>query len=312
MMPHDCGCLHRRQRAVKLGQAFAKSFANNSANVGKGEVALFQAMQKSLLALANPPNVVVEEYHGTQHQVTFTGSGTYSRTNARCELSDLLIVVYDCDSKYARLTYIQAKSERNVPASPCGIAGKHLGANLEQWDLLARRPPIRGVGTFKPPSDLLCRALLPSIGSFVFFIHGCASVDIYYCAASWLTMPYPYSTRAGKLTAVGNLCLCHHGAPIPKPPPECVSVYGNAEFGAFLFGMMIGEPILIHGTPQRAGLASWLAAQLRGLAARADRKESLAGELADLLAPQGERAQEPNVGAATLLLFGLKSDGRLD
>lgn len=314
-MEVHCLSLFQRPNALALGIKFAQAFASNSAGLGKGEIALFRALQASLVTTASHPDVAVEEYHGAAHQVTFTGSGTYSRANARCELSDLLVVVYDRTTKDARLTYIQAKSERDVGASSSGVAGRDLKANLEQWDLLARRPligpapgPWGRPSAFNPPADLLHSAQLASIGSFAFFLHGAAGVDIYYCAASMLAMPYSYSTRSGKLTALGDVCRC-------VPDPECLSVYGNAEFGAFLFGMMIGTPILTSGAPQQASVSAWLAAQLRGFRAdAADRGAALADELADLLSPHGDvaAALEPNVGATTFLLFGLSPDRRLD
>jgi hypothetical protein len=278
-MSLHCLSLHQQRRAITLGNAFAKSFAINSANVGKGEIVLFRAMEKSLKAVANSPGVLVEEYHGSSYQVTFLGTGTYSRINACCELSDLLIVIYDRQTKDARLTYVQAKSERDVVANPIGVGGSALKANLEQWDLLARRPQIaaaprvrRNPKPFNPPPDLLSSAQLASIASFAFFLHGAAGVDIYYSAASALAMPFPYRTRSGKLSAVGDLCSC-------VPMPECLSAYGNAEFGAFLFGIMIGTPILLSGTATHPRVCSWLASQFRGLAAQAaaiDRRADLA------------------------------------
>lgn len=298
-MPLVCPSLHRRSHAIALGRAFSKEFATNSAGLDKGEVVLFRAMQASLKAIGNPLHVVVEEYHGASHQVTFKGNGSYSRASARCELSDLLIVVYDQRTNDARLAYIQAKSERAVPASSLGIAGASLAANLEQWDLLARRPLINGVGSFTPPPDLLSSAQLESIGSFIFFVHGASGADIHYAAASYLQRPTHCVSRYGKLIAAPDMCRC-------GPSPECLSVYGNEHFGAFLFGMMIGTPILLSGKPTTPQVCSWLAAQLRGLASVADRRAGVAKVLADLLDPDGApAAQVPNVGAASLLLVGL-------
>jgi hypothetical protein len=315
MMPLYCPSLRKRPQAIQLGTAFAQSFASNSVGRGKGEIDLFQAMQESLGAIAQPPHVVVEEYHGANHQVAFTGSGTYSRTKARCELSDLLVVVYDRQTKDARLTYIQAKSERGVAANANGVAGQPLVANLEQWDLLARRPQIAAApgawgrpSSFNPPQDLLSGAQLCSIGSFAFFLHGPNGVDIYYSAASQLCRPPRYVTRYGKLVAVRDVCRC-------GPAPECLSVYGNSEFGAFLFGLMIGTPILLSGRPATASVCTWLAAQLRGFATQAvaaDARAEVTSELADLLdSDRAPAAPTPSVGARTFLLFGLGSgEGR--
>lgn len=308
-----CPELHRRPYATMLGKAFSKSFAVNSAGLGKGEIVLFRAMQKSLQAIANPPDLIVEEYHGAGHQVMFKGNGSYSRTSARCELSDLLIIVFDKQTNDARLTYIQAKSERTVSSNSRGIASVELAANLEQWDLLARRPLITGVGSFSPPPDLLSIAQLESVGSFAFFLHGAGGVDIHYAAAAYLQKPPHYVSRYGRLTAGPDICRC-------LPSPECLSVYGNEEFGAFLFGLMIGTPVLSSGCPTTGPVCSWLAAQLRGFAAEtlmaemAERPVALAIELADLLDPGGEAAATtPNVGAKTLLLFGIgPGDRRAD
>lgn len=312
-----CPNLQRRPQALTLGNSFAQSFRINAAGLGKGEIDLFGAMQKSLSATASPPHVVVEEYHGTSHQVTFTGSGSYSRTNARCELSDLAVIVYDRQLQDARLTYIQAKSERGVAANTNGVGGELLVANLEQWDLLARRPEIAAApgawgrpSSFNPPRDLLSGAQLCSIGSFTFFLHGFQGVDIYYAAASNLRRPPRYVTKRGKLRAGPDLCSC-------GPPPECLSVYGNAEFGAFLFGLMIGTPILTSGRATIASVSTWLAAQLRGFAVQqtgADARTEVTNELADLLdSDRAPAALMPSVGASGLLLFGLGSgDGRRD
>lgn len=305
-----CPGLHHRPHANALGRTFAQDFATNSTGLGKGEITLFQAMHKSMEGVAKCPEVVVEEYHGSNHQVTFTGTGTYSRTAARCELSDLLVVVYDRQTMDARLSYIQAKSERIVAANACGIAGSRLTANLEQWDLLARRPRISGVGSFRPPPDLLSSAPLASVGSFVFFLHGAGGVEIQYAAASNLQRPPQSVSRNGRLIAGPDRCQC-------DPSPECLSVYGNADFGVFLFGLMIGTPILTFGKPGTKSVCSWLAGQLRGFAAQAamaDTRAELASELADRLDPdRAPAAEEPNVGAASFLIVGIGSpDARND
>ncbi len=302
-----CYGIQQPHRAIALGQAFAQKFAANTAGLGKGEIVLFRALQNTLLAIAHPPQLVVEEYHGGAHQVRFSGTGTYARGNARCELSDLMVIAYDRQTKNARLSYIQAKSERGVSANASGISGKLLSANLEQWYLLGTRPAITGVGSFNPPADLLSSALLHSIGAFAFFLHGSANVDIYYATAAFLQVPLQYNSRYGKLAATADACRC-------GPYPECLSVYGNVEFGALLFGLMIGTPILSNGQ-SAAPIGTWLAGQLRGfatLATAADRTVDLANELAELLDPdQTPAAQPPNVGATSLLILGIgPADGR--
>ena len=67
-----------------------------------------------------------------------------------------------------RISFLQAKSERKIMKNQC-ISNQPFKANLEQWDLLAHRPIINGVGSFDPPPNLLSSAILPSIGTFGFF-----------------------------------------------------------------------------------------------------------------------------------------------
>ncbi|MBX3273890.1 MAG: hypothetical protein KF729_26735 [Sandaracinaceae bacterium] len=267
--------------------------------MAKGEIGLFHALKRSLVALAQPPAVLVEVYHGPKYQVCFTGTATYLRAAPRCELSDLAVIVYDRRSGDARLTYIQAKSERTVAASQRGVANQRLSANLAQWHLLAMRPVIRGATTsFSPPQDLLSSARLESIGAFAFFLHGPSGVDIYYAAASRLALAGPYTSRSGRVVAAPEICRC-------QPVPECLSVYGNAEFGAFLLGLMIGTPILRQRRPQMA-VSGWLAAQLRGLAKGVPSQGAIAREIAELLDPDGpETASQPSLGATSVVIFGL-------
>jgi hypothetical protein len=150
------------------------------------------------------PGFYAEEYHGGAHQVRFSGSAPYLRSDPRCELSDLLIVVYSPRSRRVRLTYLQAKSERLTISSVCG---HRFSANLEQWFLLSTRPSINGVGSFAPPADLLSGALLPSVGTFAFFFKDLAGhFEIYYASASFLAPAGTYGQRYGTLAANGP---CH-------------------------------------------------------------------------------------------------------
>lgn len=290
----------------RLGRAFAAKFAAKSSGL-TNEIPLFKAMRESLEAVASPPQVVVESYHGSSHQVrfTFAGGAPYCRPVPRCELSDLAVVVYDRVTLDARLTYIQAKSERAARAVSGAVAGQQLIANTEQWELLSKRPLINGVRTFNPPRDLLSAAALSSIGSFTFFIHGGRAVEIYYAAASQLHLVSHRGNRKGKVLAAADACQC-------SPGPECLSVFGAGDFAAFLFGMMIGTPILDAGAPVKWAATSWLAKQLRGFAARERAgRADVATELAGLLDPDDRGvALHPNVGATSLLIFGLANRTR--
>ena len=145
--------------AIAFAKAYDISFQNLTAGFAHKEVPLFRAMHSALINLSS--SFDVEEYHGSANQVKFTGNGSYSRIEARCELSDLMIISFSSITRSVRLTYLQAKSERAVLSTVCG---REFSANLEQWFLLEQRPIITGVGNFYPPDDLLSSDLLSSVG----------------------------------------------------------------------------------------------------------------------------------------------------
>src|SRR5690606_12512824 len=227
----------------------------------------------------------VEEYHGTAYQVEFAGNGSYARTNARCELSDLMIVSFSSITQSARLTYLQAKSERATLPSACG---RQFSANLEQWFLLEQRPTIAGVSKFSPPSDLLSSAVLPSVGSFAFFYKDpMGDFQTYYAAASYMAPPKAYSQRYGKLQAIGPCQLISSGV-----HTECLAACDNRSFAASLFRLEIGTPIdcSVH---QAASTRSWLSTILRGRikeSRQTDARSGLAQELLGLLASEGNES----------------------
>jgi len=282
--------------AVAFASAYDLKFRTLTKGLSHDEIPLFQQMHKALVGLGGKFDI--EQYHGSAHQVEFAGNGSFARTNARCELSDLMVVTYSLISKTARLTYLQAKSERATLPSVCG---REFSANLEQWFLLAKRPTITGVGKFNPPSDLLAGALLPSIGSFAFFYKDPAGdFQTYYAAANFLTPPKTYSQRGGKLRAIGP---CHAGTTATHT--ECFAACGNRSFAESLFRLEIGTPI-DSSISQAIGTRNWLAANLRASIRSAQQENApsgLAQELLGLLAPDGNGVGNGSYGAKHVILI---------
>lgn len=282
--------------AIIFASNFDASFRSLTRGFSHNEIPLFRAMRSALVGLSG--KFQIEEYHGTSHQVMFTGNGSYARTHARCELSDLLIVTYSSISHHVRLTYLQAKSERAIVDSVCGGA---FSANLEQWFLLSTRPHIVGAGSFDPPSDLLSNALLPSIGSFAFFYKNRVDdFQTYYAAANHMSPPATYSQRYGKLRAVGP-CLVVNIA----GHAECLAACGNSSFAKSLYRLEIGTPV--HSAiPQSLSTRNWLAANLRYQIQSArvtDRPSGLAQELLELLKPEERQASSSSFGAKNLIII---------
>jgi hypothetical protein len=188
----------------------------------------------------------LEEYHGQVSQVQFTppsqSNYNWARSSPQCELADLLIVAFrgGGDSSI-RLTLLQAKSERNERSPTLGSRPWFKG-NMEQWDLLSRRPPIQGAhSTFSPPRGLLRDAILPSVGSFGFFYRDSPQDDyhLYYNRAESLQPTYNYANRYGGRLKVSNGQLSNqrHGFVEACLAPE------TRLFGALTYAHLIGTPI---------------------------------------------------------------------
>lgn len=289
--------------AIAFGRNFDASFRLLTHGFSHNEVPLFRAMQSALVGLCG--QFQVEEYHGTSHQVRFTGNGSYARTQARCELSDLMIVTYSPISRHVRLTYLQAKSERATVHSVCGSP---FSANLEQWFLLSTRPSIQGAGAFSPPSDLLSNAVLPSVGSFAFFYKdGSGNFQTYYATANHLQPPATYSQRYGKLQA-GGPCMVVNNA----GHAECLAACGNESFAKSLYRLEIGTPV--HGAiSQSRSTRNWLAANLGSqiqIARETDRTSGLAQELLELLEPVEMPTLVGSFGAKNLIIIKSASEPR--
>ncbi len=239
-------------------------------------------------------NFQIEEYHGSRCQVRFSGNGFYARTRARCELSDLMIITYSTISCHARLTFLQAKYERATLRSVCG---RSFAANLEQWFLLSTRPSITGVGAFKPPTDLLSSALLPSVGSFAFFYKdGTGDFQTYYATANRMVPSAPYTQKNGRLHAVGPCKVVNDAG-----DAECLAACGNMSFAKSLYRLEIGTP-LHSAIPQSLSMRNWLASNLRHQIRLAE-SSPLAQELLGLLQPEETESLSRSFGAKHLIII---------
>jgi hypothetical protein len=285
--------------AITFANNFDASFRSLTIGCAHNEIQLFRAMRSALVSLNG--KFQVEEYHGLSHQVRFSGNGSYARTFARCELSDLMILTYSPNCGHVRLTYLQVKFERATMRYVCRGS---FAANLEQWFLLSDRPSIVGVGAFKPPTDLLSNARLPSVGSFAFFYKdGIGNFQTYFATANYMSPPVTYSQRYGKLQAVGPCDIVNNAG-----YAECSAACGNISFAKSLYRLEIGTPV--HSAiPQSLSTRNWLAANLRfqiQQAREADRQSIVAKELLELLQPEETHTLSHSFGAKHLII--IKSD----
>lgn len=234
--------------SVAFAKQLQSAFAGESASSAFTEVEQFRALIRAFSKLK--PHFFLEEFHGFKRQVYFDTSHAWQRPRARCELCDVLFVVYSTNGGFgARMTLLQAKLSRETHTT--GMAGsagliecQEFKANFEQWNLLSSRPPLIATTVFDPPPDLLSGALLPSVGTFgVFHQSPCGPVDLFYVSADCLS---PASTPFGPDTRLGRLKTKHGGTALRTTGSwdevtYCPTVF---EFARALYELSIGTPVV--------------------------------------------------------------------
>lgn len=224
---------------------------------------------------------MAQEYHGARSHVLFCSTRRAGRSTC-CELADLLLIVFGSRSgNFVRMTWLQAKvSYQSIHAPSTRFRG-----DLEQWELLGTRPPIRGrTRRFQPPSDLLSAALLPSVGSFGVFYPDGGSFNMAYFAADCLQPVNIAAKKRGTLFYSGN-------HPVRMHANYCEAVHACCLlcFEEYLMSGIVGTPVqpMLSGTGPRASERRlWFSSLLRRLENEEREREpeiGLAAELRELL-----------------------------
>lgn len=269
-----------------------KKYTNGS---NGGEIILFRNLKDTLTSVKYGHRFHVEEYHGGSHQVKFMGDGGFARKNARCELSDLMVIVFSNKCKEARLTFLQAKYEKSKSIF------KHKGflANSEQWLLLSSRPKITGVKKFNPPQDLLSSAILHSVGSFIFFYkRPNGAFDICYSSADSLGFSYiNKNSRSGRLLHINKVVRTS------RLWGECV--YAPTAFYFFnnLYMMRIGTPINNGPVETKKWLAGILNYHIENN--NDSQKRKLASELLTALDIEGDAPKKQYFSSGNMIIIKL-------
>jgi hypothetical protein len=291
--------------ADDFADLLSDSFQQEAAKATFSEVQLFRALIRAFASL--PANFHAEEYHGPKHQVFFNGVGAWARTPARCELCDVVFLAYRTRPTFqARTTFLQAKLSKEKHPALCSnyphFADQiDFKANLEQWDLLARRPPILPAPPFEAHPLLLQDAVLPSVGSFGVFHrthHG--KTDFYYSSADLLSVVGSPTTKAGRLATNSA-----------NPRQRTLSGYVETTycccfplFAKALFSLELGTPV----EPTAPGLnpsplVGWLRDVLRRYLQTEGRNSILAREVLDRIGGVDQAAQDGPMALPSLVLI---------
>jgi hypothetical protein len=235
-------------QSVAFAKRLKSVFGHESASAPFTEVGQFRALIRAFAGLK--PHFYLEEFHGFKRQVYFDTSLAWQRKRARCELCDVLLIVYTTNGGFdVRMTLLQAKLSREkhivgLTTSAGRIERQAFKANFEQWSLLCERPVLIPTTVFDPPPDLLSGALLPSVGTFGVF-HRLTSglVDLFYICADCLepaSRPVKADTRFGKLiTKYGNPDQRFAGS--WNEVTYCSTIF---DFARSLYELSIGTPVL--------------------------------------------------------------------
>ncbi|WP_201606076.1 hypothetical protein [Psychrobacter immobilis] len=265
------------------------------------EIQQFRALMRSFSSLKN--NFKVEEFHGMKHQVIFNGQGSWGRAPARCEISDLLIVSYSKHPTFqARATLLQAKKSNDKHSNLCSTSSNLIPsidfkANLEQWDLLSRRPNVLPYKPFDCNPDILSGAILPSIGSLgVFHKISNKNYDFFYMSAD---AAEPLSSPKRKYAKLKTKTL--KSSRNISGYVECTYACCLFTFAKALYNLEIGTPIepkntvSIEDINYRNIFRGWLRTVLYSHLEVTNNESSLASDLINQLESSydGELMSEP-------------------
>ena len=224
---------------------FDTDWKTQSPTIPYKEIDLFRLFAQ--LLSKHLPTVFSDETHGNVAQVEFSSS-YFLGTNPHCEISDLLIIVFSKRAYEVRATFCQTKRRYRhlLNNSP------HFSftGDINQYDLLANRPVIKGLGSFKPNPHILSKAILPSIGSFGIFYRAKSHshIELYYSTARNI-LPRSVSKNTVMYIPVSNNSYYYHNGKYQ----ELISCNSMAIFAHNLIAMKIGSPIDLYSSSVQNG-----------------------------------------------------------
>lgn len=198
------------------------------------EVEIFRSLATQISI--NSKSIFIDETHGaSKANVSFAlPNGMITR----CEISDLLIISKNPKSHFLRATFLQVKKcpQSNWLKYKASLENFDFQGQYNQWDLLSRRPNIKGIPPFDPPSDLLNSNISPSIGSIgVFYLDG-SQLEIIYSVAEFIACAKPTASHP---KFIANITLSKYAfgrgeAIVKKGLESFLTSLDNHEIGAEL------------------------------------------------------------------------------
>ena len=182
---------------IKVWQEFERSSKNGSMN----EIKLFRNLAHAIES--NTKSAYIEETHGASKANVIFKSARYDED--RCEIADQLIISISKSRNSARATFLQAKYAKSSKWTEMSeLSQLDFRAQGNQWFLLNRRPEIKGVLKFQPPSNLLSSFNNPAIGTYGVFYKLKKEYQFAYSIAEMVSCSSP-TVKNPKLAINGSL-----------------------------------------------------------------------------------------------------------
>lgn len=211
-------------------------YIKNKCKKTYGEIKLFEEMQRYLSAK------YVCTFIAETHQFYVDFESPTTKCNKKRELSDLWIISYSPRYKKAKMTFLQAKFEKNK--KPITIPFNFKG-DYFQYDLLSKRPILKSRNKFNFPNTILSSALSDSVGSFgVFYFDKKNRLDFAFSIASEISFNKKAvcKTKSRQLRFNGN-CLNTELRITKELDIELTSTLNADSFEYGLINLFIGTPI---------------------------------------------------------------------
>lgn len=206
-----------------------------------GEIDIFENMSLILNHTIPKTNAIfVKKTHGRAGFVNFNSN---TCGNVTREIADTLSIVYNKHINEIRISFLQAKYNRNKNIKPFL---KTPNSDYCQWDLLKNRYTIQSKGSIQFPTDILHFTNYKSITSYGIFYWNNNMIDMLYTIPDFLQPSVLCINKRNKvtLTFLGHPYCPHQGCLTPNPlHNELFSTCNIDLYEQFLLNGFIGAPI---------------------------------------------------------------------
>lgn len=215
----------------------AINFSNND------EVILFRELAKAIAK--NSISVFIDEIHGGK--TSTVGFTNVKGNQDSCEIADLLLLTHR--SGEFRVTFWQAKKSKKSNWSLVSGKPVHIDfdGQLNQWDLLSRRPVIAPTKNikFSPPSGILSSFTSPSIGSFGVFYENIGNVEVAHSTAKFIACDNP-NKKSGKAKLIINGSLSEYHINLGEVIVKCELIEFLNALSKFQIGALLDPTKIEH------------------------------------------------------------------